>query len=129
MTLPTINPDNYGLIDPSTLPPLNPSSFRMPLAYTIVVGTCFRGDPFELTAGLKEGDVLKLVREPQNRYDPRAIKVLNQDGMHIGYVPRIKNEVISNLMDAGKHMVCEITWMKEYFDGPEIGIRISMDDF
>ncbi len=129
MTVPAINPDQYDLIDPSTLPPINPSSFRMPLADTIIVGTCFREDPFELTAGLKEGDALKLVREPENRYDTRAIKVLNPDGMHIGYVPRSKNEVISNLMDAGKHVMCEITWMKEYFEGPEIGIRISMDDF
>lgn len=129
MTVPTVNPKDHDLIDPSTLPPINPSSFRMPLADTIVVGTCFRGDPHEITAGLKEGDPLKLVREPENEYDPRAIKVLNQDGLHIGYVPRIKNEVISNLMDAGKHVMCEITWMKDYFDGPEIGIRISMDDF
>ncbi len=73
--------------------------------------------------------MLKLVREPENIYDTRAIKVLNQDGLHIGYVPRSKNEVIANLMDAGKHVMCEITWMKEYLEGPEIGIRISMDDF
>ena len=29
----------------------------------------------------------KVVPEPTNQYDPNAIKIIHQDGMHLGYVP------------------------------------------
>ena len=128
MTLSAADPYDWGMDDRSVLPAPDPSPYRIHLLDTVIVGICFRGDPFELTAGLKEGDVLRLVREPENGYDAHAIKIVDRDGLHIGYVPRGRNEVVSNLMDAGKHVICEITWIEEYFDGPEVGIGIWMDN-
>jgi hypothetical protein len=37
--------------------------------------------------GLTEGDTLELVAEPDNAYDPRAIKV-ERKGRLLGYVPK-----------------------------------------
>lgn len=37
---------------------------------------------------LQPGDVLELVPEPANPVDPRAVRKLTDDGVHIGYVPR-----------------------------------------
>lgn len=34
------------------------------------------------------GDVVRLTPEPENRYDPRAIRVVTRLGERIGYVPR-----------------------------------------
>jgi len=128
MTMPVIIPDDPGLVDPSKLNDIAPLTFRVPLLDTYVAGICFRGDPAEITAGLKQWDLLILKREPNNPYDRRAVKVLNQDGMHIGYIPRNRNEAIANLMDAGKHLYCEITGIGGFENDPQIAVRILMDD-
>jgi hypothetical protein len=128
MTRPVVIPDDFGLMDPSKLTDIAPITFRIPLMDTEIVGICFRGDPEEITAGLKEWDLLSLVREPDNPYDRRAVKVLNQDGMHIGYIPRDRNETVANLMDAGKHLYCEITGIGGFRHDPCVRIRVLMDD-
>ena len=51
---------------------------------------------------LKKHQLLVLKREPKNEYDGNAILILTEDGQKLGYVPQEKNEVLSNLMDAGK---------------------------
>ncbi|MBS1645059.1 MAG: HIRAN domain-containing protein [Bacteroidetes bacterium] len=48
---------------------------------------------------MREGDLLELVREPQNEYDKCAI-ALHFDKKKIGYLPREDNELLSKLMDA-----------------------------
>ncbi len=51
---------------------------------------------------LKKHQLLVLKRETKNEYDGNAILILTEDGQKLGYVPQEKNEVLSNLMDAGK---------------------------
>ena len=51
---------------------------------------------------LKKHQLLVLKREPKNEYDNNAILILTEEGQKLGYVPQEKNEVLSNLMDAGK---------------------------
>ena len=53
---------------------------------------------------LKKGDRLKLLLEPKNKYDEKAILVLDPKGKKLGYIPRVKNEVLYHLMDAGKEL-------------------------
>ncbi|TAE36271.1 MAG: hypothetical protein EAY66_07495 [Sphingobacteriales bacterium] len=48
---------------------------------------------------MKEGDMLELVREPDNTYDNCAI-ALYYNRQKIGFVPAESNEVLSRLMDA-----------------------------
>lgn len=48
---------------------------------------------------MKVGDMLELVREPENKHDNAAI-ALHYNMEKIGYIPRESNEVLSRLMDA-----------------------------
>jgi len=81
-----------------------------------------------------EGE-LRLLREPANPHDDRAIAILWQ-GRCIGYVPRRKNEVLTALMDAGKTLSARLLssrpkhpeWM-EKADGFDREIRICLVDF
>lgn len=49
---------------------------------------------------MRVGDVLVLSREPDNPYDPRAVRVL-WHGAQIGYAPRLDNVDLARFMDQG----------------------------
>ncbi|MCX8018561.1 MAG: HIRAN domain-containing protein [Rhodocyclaceae bacterium] len=49
---------------------------------------------------LKVGDPLALVREPDNRFDPRAVRV-EWRGVKLGYLPRAENEAVAQALDQG----------------------------
>ena len=66
-----------------------------------IAGTTFL-DLDEVEPELEKHQLLMLKREPKNKNDNKAILILTEDGQKLGYVPREKNEVLSNLMDAGK---------------------------
>ncbi len=69
------------------------------------VGAGFGADqPAPLTAEIElaAGCLLPLQREPANPHDALAIMILDETGHHLGYVPRVKNEAVARLMDAGK---------------------------
>lgn len=53
----------------------------------------------ELLPQMKEGDLLSLVREPGNQYDPKAVALHWQD-KKIGFIPAKTNEMLSYLLDA-----------------------------
>ena len=55
--------------------------------------------------GLQAGDPVDLVREPYNAYDRQAIAAY-ADGVHVGYLPREDNVVLSRLLDAGLPLAC-----------------------
>jgi hypothetical protein len=61
---------------------------------------------------LKEGDALTLTREPDNHYDPKAIRVEWQ-GHKLGYVPRRENLDLARLMDNGQQLHARITRMQK----------------
>ena len=70
---------------------------------------------------LKEGDRVTLLLEPRNKYDEKAILVLDPKGKKLGYIPRVKNEVLYHLMDAGKELFGIVK-------GGDIGDRLDEDD-
>ncbi len=61
---------------------------------------------------LKEGDALTLTREPENRYDPKAIRV-EWRGHKLGYVPRRENLDLARLMDSGQQLKARITRLQQ----------------
>lgn len=64
-----------------------------------LVGTKFRGSEMvTLLASLPHGESLTLIREPENRHDPRAIQVWAR-GHHIGYVKGNQNRDLAKAMD------------------------------
>lgn len=62
----------------------------------------------QVWAEMREGDALELVREPQNAYDPRAVRV-EWHGIKLGYVPRRDNEAVARLMDRGTRLEARIS--------------------
>ena len=83
-----------------------------------IAGTTFL-DLDEVEPELERHQLLMLKREPKNKNDDKAILILTEDGQKLGYVPKKKNEVLSNLMDAGKLLFGRLnkkawvdTWLK-----------------
>ncbi len=92
-----------------------------------VAGTTYAPNIETLFASLKEGDRVKLVREPDNPYDEYAIRIDTENdetigylspeaasaqgpegalalekSAKLGYIPRYNNKIFARLMDAGK---------------------------
>ena len=59
------------------------------------------------------GDRLDLIREPDNRHDPRAIRV-EWRGHKLGYVPRAENRAVAAAMDQGDRLVARISKLTEH---------------
>ena len=57
------------------------------------------------------GAALNLVREPDNAYDPRAVRV-DWQGQKLGYVPRTDNAAVSHLLDTGHRLDAEIVTLR-----------------
>ena len=77
---------------------------------------------------LKKHQLLVLKREPKNEYDGNAILILAEDGRKLGYVPQEKNEVLSNLMDAGKLLfgrMNEKTWVDNWL---KLDVQVFLRD-
>lgn len=95
-----------------------------------IAGTGFVKNIIEKTAELSIGSVLTLVREPENQYDSRAIRVDHGKVGKLGYVPRKKNEILSRLMDSGKILYAKIESVEisNYDQWANISIQIFMKD-
>lgn len=115
-----INPNENELI--STLH----SGLDLPMPFeqdiflygTEIAGTSYRENIGELYERIQEGDLVTLIREPENPYDEFAIRIdvdadgtpgynpavtdLSDRSQMLGYVPRAYNKVFARLMDAGK---------------------------
>ena len=61
---------------------------------------------------LAVGQVLQLVREADNRYDGRAVRVEWQ-GHKLGYIPRLDNAAVSQLLDRGEPLEAVIVQLAE----------------
>ena len=66
------------------------------------------GTDCTLLPSLKAGDLLVFEEEPDNKYDPMAIRVLTQEGDHLGYVPRYYNKAIIARLHNGMTYSCEV---------------------
>ncbi|MFN6961083.1 MAG: HIRAN domain-containing protein [Rhodocyclaceae bacterium] len=56
---------------------------------------------------LRVGDPLVLIREPDNPYDARAVRVEWQ-GVKLGYLPRAENEAVAAALDRGERVAGRI---------------------
>ena len=92
-----------------------------------IAGTTFL-DLDEIEPELKKHQLLMLIREPKNKNDDKAILILTEDGQKLGYVPKKKNEVLSNLMDAGKLLfgrLNEKTWVDTWL---KLDVQVFLRD-
>lgn len=61
---------------------------------------------------LKVGDALQLVREPDNPYDPKAVRV-DWRGHVLGYVPRAENAAVARQIDRGEKLEARIVKLRK----------------
>jgi hypothetical protein len=73
---------------------------------------------------LQINDPLHLVREPDNPYDRQAVAVYWRKHK-LGFVPRVENTAISQILDRGIPMRAQITRLDES-DNPWKRIRFSV---
>ena len=62
----------------------------------------------EVIEDLKEADELELVCEPDNKFDPNAIRI-EWDGTMLGYVPKKFSAEVNAALEVGRDLVCTIT--------------------
>ena len=92
-----------------------------------IAGTTFL-DLEDIEPELKKHQLLVLKRDAKNEYDDKAILILTEDGRKLGYVPQEKNEVLSNLMDAGKLLfgrLNEKTWVDNWL---KLDVQVYLRD-
>lgn len=93
--------------------------------HTKIVGSTFCGGQ-EIIKTLKVDDVLKLIRDPDNQYDPNAVGVhLMKESTRIGYIPKDTAITIAPLLDEGitvHAIVAEITGQASGNVGCNLGI-------
>lgn len=81
-----------------------------------IAGNSFRDVAGQLAMqALERGDNLTLQPEPDNQYDPNAIKVLTEAGVCIGYVPKYKNVEVGDLINDSEEVITLYTgdgWME-----------------
>ena len=110
------------------------SGLTMPFAREIsllechIAGTNFRPDIGAVETALTEGAQLKLQREPRNEFDESAIAVYDLENNKLGYIPKIKNEVLAKLLDAGKNLTAKLV-AKQWNDSwLKLDVEIFLND-
>ncbi|MCQ9377480.1 HIRAN domain-containing protein [Methyloversatilis sp. XJ19-49] len=78
---------------------------------------------YAVRQGLREGDALTLEREPGNRHDRHAIRVLWRGHM-LGYLPRADNFEAAAEMDAGQRLSARIGRLS---DDPDPWRRVRIE--
>jgi len=66
------------------------------------------GELCDKAISLEVGQPVELIEEPDNAVDPDAIKVLDLQGNHLGYVPRYYNKSIKSSMARGISFACTV---------------------
>lgn len=95
---------------------------------TYIAGISYIEDQ-SLFENLKVKDHLILRREVQNKFDDKAILVLNDRKQKLGYIPRMDNEIFSRLLDAGKLLTGTVKEIDMDHDFYKIKININLVDF
>lgn len=99
--------DTYEFIDP-----ISPDDKEVEREFYITgirYHSACQGSDCGALPGVKVGDMLLLEEEPENAYDPMAIRVLTQEQEVLGYVPRYYNKAILARLHDGMGYSCKIT--------------------
>lgn len=73
-------------------------------------------DGESLWKDIKVGDLLALVREPDNPHDGNAVRI-EWNGRTLGYVPRSENAPLARQMDHGAAVEARVTGLHKYRNG------------
>jgi hypothetical protein len=114
------------------------ASAEMTVTYLMsVAGVSFDNDDGSsrqtIISSCKPGETLRLIREPDNKFDPRAIKVVRGNGRQVGYLPaRITCDGdpsgLAHQIGAGVKFRCRIVDITGGGPGMLYGIEIEITD-
>ena len=89
-------------------------------------GVTFEGRQMNL-ARANVGDAIRLVRRPENAFDPNAVEVLTVDGASLGWVPKTQAKLIAAHLDAGTAIHGKILSVTGNLDaGYNLGASVSL---
>ncbi len=125
----TINKDNFVALQSNTdLGELiKPLIKEIHLFDTFIAGTTHLDDK-NVIDEVKIDDKLDLKRE-DNKFDEKAILVLNKKGQKLGYIPEKDNIIFSRLLDAGKMLSATVSDIEHKGSFTKISIGIYLVDF
>ena len=106
---------------------IKPLQREIHLFDTYIAGTTYLKDESVLE-NIAAGDRLTLQRE-DNKFDEKAILILNEKKQKLGYVPERDNIVFSRLMDAGKLLTAKVLNKEQKGTFTQIRISIFLVDF
>ena len=94
---------------------------------TVIAGTtCIEDET--LYDRLEKDEKLILQRE-NNKFDSKAIMILNRQKQKLGYIPERDNAVFSRLMDAGKLLIAKVISVRNTNEYYRVGIGIFLVDY
>lgn len=127
--IPTYNNDDLTIIkNIKDIDKYRPYLREVFLFKTHIAGTSYIENIATLEPNIIEGLEVHFFREPNNQYDKNAIVIKDEKNNKIGYVPKVKNDIISKLMDAGKIIFGRVTekeWKNKYL---KIKINVFFKD-
>lgn len=125
----TINKDNFVALQSNTdLGELiKPLIKEIHLFDTFIAETTHLDDK-NVIDEVKIDDKLDLKRE-DNKFDEKAILVLNKKGQKLGYIPEKDNIIFSRLLDAGKMLSATVSDIEHKGSFTKISIGIYLVDF
>ena len=93
-----------------------------------IVGTTFENRQ-DILAHLEGGESLRVRREPENQYDPRAVAVdvdIKGKWYPVGYIAKDKNKDIAEALDAGREVEIKISEITGGDKGKNLGMNICL---
>jgi hypothetical protein len=117
-----------GIIGTGNLPFDKPFAQEIFLIATHVAGTMYVDGIEQLVAPIEKGTKLFFFREPDNPADPHAILIVNEQHVKLGYVPRVNNEILARLMDAGKFLYGMVEEKEHLGEWTKLKLKIFMKD-
>lgn len=93
-----------------------------------IVGTTFENRQ-DILAHLEGNESLRVRREPENQYDPRAVAVdvdIKGKWYPVGYIAKDKNKDIAEALDAGRDVEIKISEITGGDKGKNLGMNICL---
>lgn len=93
-----------------------------------IVGTTFENRQ-DILAHLEGNESLRVRREPENQYDPRAVAVdvdIKGRWYPVGYIAKDKNKDIAEALDAGRDVEIKISEITGGDKGKNLGMNICL---
>nr|DAF21509.1 MAG TPA: ATP dependent helicase [Caudoviricetes sp.] len=93
-----------------------------------IVGTTFENRQ-DILAHLEGNESLRVRREPENQYDPRAVAVdvdIKGKWYPVGYIAKDKNKDIAESLDAGREVEIKISEITGGDKGKNLGMNICL---